>query len=45
MPQLPTDLNEFRDFERNTHHKLAQTYHSSLSCPIGLLSPCSTLLT
>jgi SAM-dependent methyltransferase len=31
MGQLPTDLNEFGDFERNTHHKLAQTYHSSFS--------------
>jgi ubiquinone/menaquinone biosynthesis C-methylase UbiE len=31
MAQLPTDLNEFGDFERNTHHELAQTYHSSFS--------------
>jgi hypothetical protein len=31
MAQLPTDLNEFGDFERNIHHKLAQTYHSSFS--------------
>ena len=31
MIQPPTDLKEFDEFERNTHHKLAQTYHNSFS--------------
>jgi ubiquinone/menaquinone biosynthesis C-methylase UbiE len=31
MIQQPSNLKEFGDFERNTHHKLAHTYHDSFS--------------